>query len=246
VRHVGAIASREIRSLFVSPVAYVVLALWAVLAGSFFLTSLLGFQAEVMRAQQFQAFDYLRDVNLNDNLILPFLGTMWIVLIFAIPGVTMGLFANEKQNGTEELLLTCPVTIWEIVLGKFLAGGAFVLLLTAVVAFFPGLLFVYGDPEPARTAAGLLGLLLVSLGYVAAGDRRARPGRGPARRRGLAGRPAHLALARLALRAARARARRHPRPRVLRVPDRNLPAAREVRGGVGAMALARRRDGAAR
>jgi ABC-2 type transport system permease protein len=169
VKHVGTIASREIRSLFVSPTAYVVLTLWAVLGAFFFLSNLLAFQSELVRMQQFGQFDMARTLNLNDHLIMPFMGSMWIILIFAVPGVTMGLFANEKANGTEELLLTSPITIWEIVLGKFLAGALFVVIMAAVVAFFPAVLFVYGDPELGKTAAGLLGLLLVSLCYVAVG-----------------------------------------------------------------------------
>jgi len=169
MRHVATIASRELRSLFVSPVAYVVLTLWAVLGAFFFLSSLVQFQEILVRLQQFQMFDRLREMNLNDELVAPFLGTMWILLIFAIPAVTMGLFTAEKTNRTEELLLTSPITIWEIVLGKYLAACAFVSLMAALVAFFPGLLFVYGDPEPGKTAAGLLALLLVSLCYAAIG-----------------------------------------------------------------------------
>jgi len=169
MRHVGAIASRELRSFFVSPVAYVVLTMWSVLAGTFFLSSLIGFQEDLIRAQQFQALDALEQMNLNDGLILPFYGSMWIVLLFALPAITMGLFASEKANGTEELLLTSPVTIWEIVLGKFLAGVGFVSLMMAIVAFYPGLLFVYGDPEWGKTLSGLLGLFLVSVTYVSVG-----------------------------------------------------------------------------
>lgn len=169
MRHVTSVAGREIRSLFVSPVAYVVLALWAVMAGIFFLSNLVAFQSQLVRAQQLGAFDAVRDMNLNDQLLAPFLGSMWIILLFAIPGVTMGLFASEKANGTQELLLTSPLTIWDIVLGKFLAGAAFVLLLTVAVAFFPAVLFAYGDPEIGKTATGLLGLLLVSLAYVSVG-----------------------------------------------------------------------------
>ena len=167
--HVIAIAGREIRSFFLSPVAYVVLTLWSFLAGVVFLSGLVAFQEQLFRAQQFQAFDFLREMNLNDHVIMPFLGTMWIVLLFLIPAVTMGLFASEKSNGTDELLLTSPLTIWEIVLGKFLAGSAFALLMTAIVTFFPALLFIFGDPELGKTAAGLLGILLVSLAYVAVG-----------------------------------------------------------------------------
>ncbi|MGH0038042.1 MAG: ABC transporter permease [Myxococcota bacterium] len=169
MKHVVAIAGREIRSLFVSPTAYVVLTLWAILAAVFFLSSLVSFQMELVRIQQFQQFELARTWNLNDHLIAPFVASMWIVLIFVVPGITMGLFASEKANGTEELLLTSPLTIWEIVLGKFLAGAAFVALMTGVVAFFPGVLFVYGDPEWGKTGASLLALFLLSLSYVSVG-----------------------------------------------------------------------------
>jgi ABC-2 type transport system permease protein len=100
---------------------------------------------------------------------MPFLGAMWIVMLFLMPAVTMGLFSSEKSNGTEELLMTSPVTAWDIVLGKFGAGAVFALLLIGVAAFFPGLLFLYGEPEVGKTASGLLGLLLVALAYVAVG-----------------------------------------------------------------------------
>ena len=169
MRHVGHIAGRELRSLFVSPVAYVVLTMWAVLAGFFFLSAVSNFGLELMRMQQFGAYDQLREMNLNDDLFLPFLGSMWIVLIFAIPGVSMGLLAAERANGTQELLLTAPLSIWEIVLGKYLAGACFAALMVGVVACFAGLLFAYGDPEIGKTVAGLLGLLLVSLAYMAVG-----------------------------------------------------------------------------
>ncbi len=169
MRHVAAIAGREIGSLFVSPVAYVVLTLWSVLAGTFFLSSLLSFAEGLEFAQQFQQYDRLAAMNLNDSLISPFIGAMWVVMLFLMPAVTMGLFANEKAQSTEELLLTSPLTVWEIVLGKFVAGAGFASLMTLIVAFYPGLLFVFGDPEVGKTVAGLLGLLLVSYAYVAAG-----------------------------------------------------------------------------
>ena len=169
MKHVFAIAGRELGSLFVSPVAYVVLTLWAVLAGTFFLSSLIGFDQQLAQASQYGAQEYMAMMNLNDHLIMPFYGSMWIVLLFLVPAVTMGLFANEKANGTDELLYTCPIRIWEIVLGKFLAGYGFVAIMTAIVAFFPGILFVYGEPEVGKTLSGLLALLLVSVAYVSVG-----------------------------------------------------------------------------
>lgn len=169
MRHVGAIAGRELRSLFVSPVAYAVLALFAVLAGFFFLTAVLGFETQVAEATQFQAFDFLSQLNLNDHVLAPFYSVIWIFLLLLVPAITMGLFAAEKTNGTQELLMTSPITIWELVIGKFLAAAAFITLLIAIVAAFTGVLFLYGEPEVPKSLCGLLALLLVGLSYAAVG-----------------------------------------------------------------------------
>jgi len=169
VKHVFAIAGRELKSLFASPVAYAVLTLFVVLAGFFFLTGVLQFQEYIMRMQSFQLADQLAELNLNDHVIAPFLHVMSVVLLFLVPGITMGLFAAEKANGTQELLLTSPITIWELVIGKFLAAAAFVALLVLLLALFPGLLFWYGNPELGKTLTGLVGLLLVGLSYAAIG-----------------------------------------------------------------------------
>jgi ABC-2 type transport system permease protein len=169
MRHVTNVAGRELRGLFVSPVAYGVLSLFSVLAGLFFIVTLAAFNEWVFRLQQFQAFDQLSELNLNEHLIGQFYHSMAVVLLFLVPGITMGLFASEKTNGTQELLLTSPLTIWDIVLGKFLAGAIFVLVLGAIVGAFPALLFAYGDPELLMTLSGLLGVVLVGLTYVAIG-----------------------------------------------------------------------------
>ena len=169
MRHTGTIAARELRSLFISPVAYVVLTLWSVIAGTFFLASLIGFQERLIQLQQYQMLDQIELLNLNDNLIEPFIGSMWVILLFLLPAITMGLVSTEKANGTEELLLTSPISIWEIVFGKFLAGVGFVTVMSAIVAFFPAILFLYGEPELGKTVSGLLSLLFVSVTYVAVG-----------------------------------------------------------------------------
>ncbi len=169
MRHTGTIAMRELRSLFISPVAYIVLTLWSVIAGTFFLASLIGFQERLIQLKQFQMLQQIEQMNLNDNLIEPFIGSMWVILLFLLPAVTMGLVSTEKANGTDELLLTSPISIWEIVLGKFLAGAGFVTVMSLIIAFFPAILFAYGEPEVGKTLSGLLSLLLVSMTYVAVG-----------------------------------------------------------------------------
>jgi ABC-2 type transport system permease protein len=169
VRHVATVAGRELRGLFVSPVAYGVLSLFSILGGVFFILYVAEFSEWVFRLQQMQAVQQLQEINLSDHLVNGFYGSMSMVLLFLIPGVTMGLFAAEKTNGTQELLLTSPLTIWDIVLGKFVAAATFVVLLAAIVGLFPGVLFLYGDPELGKTASGLLGVLLVGWAYAAIG-----------------------------------------------------------------------------
>ena len=169
MKHVTTVARRELRSLFVSPVAYAVLSLFAVLAGIFFVLGVAAFSELLVRAQQFQAFEQLEQFNLSDQLISPYYDSMVVVLMFVVPGITMGLFVSEKVNGTQELLLTSPLTIWDVVLGKFVAAAGFVAMLVALLGFFPALLFIYGDPEVGKTVSGLLGVLLVGWTYAAIG-----------------------------------------------------------------------------
>ena len=169
MRHVTTVASRELRSLFVSPVAYAVLSLFAAVAGFFFVLFVSAFNEQLLRMQQFQAFEQLEQLNLSDHLISYFYQQVLGLLAFVVPGITMGLFVAEKQNGTQELLLTSPLTMWDVVLGKFAAAALFISLLVAMVGAFPGLLFFYGDPELGKTLSGLLALMLVGWTFVAVG-----------------------------------------------------------------------------
>ncbi len=167
MRHVASVAGRELRSLFVSPVAYGVLSLFSVLAGMFFILDLGWFEQALFQLQQYP--DQLAAFNLNDALLREFYGSISVILLFLIPGITMGVYAAEKTNGTEELLLTSPLTIWDIVLGKFAAGAIFIAVLVGIVGLFASVLFIYGDPEVGKTASGLIGLLLTGWTYVAIG-----------------------------------------------------------------------------
>ena len=84
MRHVASVAGRELRSLFVSPVAYGVLSLFAVLAGVFFILFVGGFLEFQLQLQRYP--DQLASFNLNDSLIREFFGNMGVVLLFLIPG----------------------------------------------------------------------------------------------------------------------------------------------------------------
>ncbi len=169
MRHVGAIAGRELRSMFATPVAYVMFSVSLVFSGFAFFLSLTGFVSALQQIQAFQRFDLLEQFNLNTSVIEPSLGIFSFVFLLLIPLLTMRAFAEEQASGTIELLLTSPLTIWEIVLGKYLAILAVLGMLVGLSALYPALLFYYGDPELLPTLAGLMGLFLSGAAFAALG-----------------------------------------------------------------------------
>ena len=131
--NVWAVAYKELRSYFVSPVAYVVLAGFLLLCGWFFWVYLTQFSQMVTMYAQFQQPQMLEQLNLNDMVMAPLLQNMVIILLIMVPLITMRLFAEERANCTDELLLTSPIETLEITLGKFLGAGLFYLALLLLV-----------------------------------------------------------------------------------------------------------------
>lgn len=169
MRNVLAIAGRELRSYFGSPVAYVLLAAYLGLAGYFFYALLIRFNQIIQIYGMMRNPEMLQRFNLNQIVIEPLLGNMAVLLIFIVPAVTMRMFPEEKRAGTYELLLTSPVRIGEIVFGKFLGGLALVLLMVALSGFFGVILSVYGNPEVPMMLSGYLGLALMAVVFLAIG-----------------------------------------------------------------------------
>lgn len=170
MRNALTIARREILSFFVSPIAYFVITGFVLLAGYFFFNLLSYFNLFVSRFQS-MPFSGMEPPNLNQWVVEAFYQTLVVVLVFLVPLLTMRIVAEEKRKGTFELLVTSPLSVGEIVLGKFL-GVAFVIVLMGLLVFlFPGMLIVFGDPAPEIPPifSGLLGLLLVSLSFASIG-----------------------------------------------------------------------------
>ena len=166
MRNSWIICKKELRSYFVSPVAYILLGLFAVVFGFFFWTGVryfndMGMQS-MMRGQSFP-------MNINEQLIRPLVSNASVVGLFLIPIITMRLFAEEKRTGTIELLATSPIRDSEIIAGKWLAAlilyGA-MLLLTAVNFVW---LFAYGNPDWKPLAIAYLGLFLQAGAMLAVG-----------------------------------------------------------------------------
>jgi ABC-2 type transport system permease protein len=169
VRNVLTIAGREIRSYFVSPIAYVVLTGFLLLGGWFFFNLLARFNMLLTIYSAQQNPQVLQRLNLNEFVIAPLLHNLSVVLVILVPVITMRSLAEEKKTGTYELLLTSPLKISEIVLGKFLGSFVFVLLMVALTGVYPLILLAYGNPETGVILAGYLGLLLLATAFVAVG-----------------------------------------------------------------------------
>lgn len=169
MKNILVIAGKEVRSLFVSPIAYVVLTGFLLLGGWFFFNLLFRFTYLLTLYASFQQFQGAQGLNLNEHVIAPLLHNLTIVLVIMVPIITMRSFAEEKKNGTYELLLTAPLTVTQIVLGKFFGTLFFVFVMIALTGIYPAILVLYGNPELGILASGYLGLFLLALVFVSVG-----------------------------------------------------------------------------
>lgn len=143
-----AIFKKELRIYFVSPLAYVFLGVFLLLAGLFF---------------------YLGVTMTGEASLRVMLGNLSIALLFLLPLLTMRHFADERRSGTLELMMTAPVPLWALLLGKWAATLALCLALLVGTLLFPGMLLYYGDPDVGVILTSYLGLLLVCGAFVSAG-----------------------------------------------------------------------------
>lgn len=169
MKNILAIAAKDIRSQFVSPIAYVVLTGFLLLGGWFFFNLLARFNFLLNLYLSFRNPDAMQRLNLNEFVIAPLLHNLSVILVILVPVITMRSFAEEKRSGTYELLMTSPITVTQIVLGKFLGAFVFVLVMVLLTAVYPLILVFYGNPEPGVILAGLLGLLLLATAFVSVG-----------------------------------------------------------------------------
>ena len=169
MRYVFAVAGKELRAYFHSPIAYLVMTVYAGLCGFFFYSFTATY---VMQSFRMQAMGGMGapPMSLNEYIIRPLLaGVLTVVLLLLVPLITMRLYAEEKRSGTIELLLTSPLTDLQIILGKFLGALALYAVLIAVTFFYIGILFVYGNPNAKPLLAQILGLLLYGAALLALG-----------------------------------------------------------------------------
>jgi ABC-2 type transport system permease protein len=163
--NIAAIAQKELRSYFASPIAYIVIGFFALVFGWFYYVSLTFFMQMSMQ----MGMPGQGQVNINNMAIRPLMQNVAVVALFVLPLVTMRTYSEEKRTGTIELLLTSPLTDFQIVMGKFLGAVALYGLMLAVTLIHIVILFVYGNPEWKPIAAGYLGLLLMGASFISIG-----------------------------------------------------------------------------
>ena len=174
MRNIISIAKREILSFFVSPVAYFVITGFLLLSGYFFYNLLAIFNIYLARSRAFSGMGGMgaqEGPNLNEHVVQGLYQTMIVVLVFLVPLLTMRIIAEEKKRGTFELLVTSPISIKDIVWGKFLGVSFIIVLMMLTVGFFPMLLVIFGNPAPEipPMLSGLLGLILCGLSFASIG-----------------------------------------------------------------------------
>jgi ABC-2 type transport system permease protein len=157
MRNVIVIFKKELKSYFASPIAYLLLTIFAVIFGFFFYSATRFF---VMQGMQMQMMGRGMPMDVNEYVIRPLLTNASVIGLFLIPMITMRLYAEEKRSGTIELLMTSPVRDLEIVLGKWLAALVLYTSILGVSGFNMAILFAFGRPDWKPILVGFLGLLL--------------------------------------------------------------------------------------
>ncbi|HEX8229184.1 MAG TPA: ABC transporter permease [Chloroflexia bacterium] len=142
------VAGKELRSYFVSPMAYIIVAFWLVITGLFFTASATSGDAS------------MRNV----------FGVLPILLLLVSPALTMRLLAEESRTGTLELLLTAPVKDWSVVIGKFLGALGLYAAMMFLTILYPLILALFrGNPDWGPIWSGYLGVLLLGMAFLSVG-----------------------------------------------------------------------------
>ena len=165
---VMAIFGKEMRSYFGSPIAYV-------MAGVFLLFSGFVFRNQVLEFHDMSVFLQLAEreekiqLNVNTDVVEPFFEFQTFIWMIVIPMLTMRLYAEEKRGGTYELLMTSPITSWQILMGKFLACYALYLLIELMAFGYIGVLATHAQLDWGPIFSGALAVVLLGATFISVG-----------------------------------------------------------------------------
>jgi ABC-2 type transport system permease protein len=165
MRNIWTVARRDFKSYFTSPIAYIIIAGFLLIMGWMFFFNLQHFAQANMQAQ----FGQGKGQSITDGIIRPLFGNMNVIFLFFVPFITMRLFSEEKKSHTIELLMTSPISLTEIILGKFLSALLLVLVMLAMTGVYPIILFITGNPEVGPVLTSILGTILLCCCYLSIG-----------------------------------------------------------------------------
>jgi gliding motility-associated transport system permease protein len=148
VKNIWAVATRELRSYFLSPVAYLVAAFFVFGSGLLFWLILQSNREASLRG-------LIQNVH--------------VLFLFVVPMISMRLLAEEQRLGTMELLMTNPIQEWEIVIGKFVGSALLIISMLVATLVFPFFLFIFGQPDVGPILTGYLGAVLQGSAFLAVG-----------------------------------------------------------------------------
>lgn len=144
-----AVFKKELKSYFLSPIGYIAIGLFLLV---------------------FSVFFYITTIEVFAlDLGSLYYATAMYGLLFVVPLITMRMFAEERKNGTEQLLLTSPRSITGIVLGKFLAAVALIAITLVISLIYFVILTFFGDPNIVTTLVAMVGFLLVAMAAISFG-----------------------------------------------------------------------------
>lgn len=143
-----AVIKKEFKSYFYSPIGYVFIGLFLIMFSIFFYVDVFNYQST--------NFEYIFYSGAT-------------ILTFIVPILTMRTMAEERKTGTEQLLLTSPLSITKIVLGKFIAATSIVVITILCTFFYFGILSFFGKPHITTALVTMLGFLLLAISYISFG-----------------------------------------------------------------------------
>ena len=145
-----AVIKKELKQYFCTPIGYVFIGIFLIAFSVSFYFTVIGYG------------------NVNYEYIFYSTPTIF-VLAFLIPLLTMRSFSEERKNGTEQLLLTSPLSITKIVLGKFIAAALVVVISVLITLMYYAILCYFGEPQLGKSLVAILGVALLSVAYVSFG-----------------------------------------------------------------------------
>jgi ABC-2 type transport system permease protein len=163
---VWTIAWKDYKTYFTSPIAYIIIAGFLVIMGWMFFWNLSYFNMQVMQAKQ---FGMGKTASITEGIIRPLYGNMNVIFLLIVPFITMRLFAEERKQQTIQLLMTSPISIGEMVFGKFCSAFLLVATMLSLTALYPIILVIFGNPDLGPIFTSYVGTLLLASCYIALG-----------------------------------------------------------------------------